>query len=378
MNQAAQTVQNMQKQQVGSKIGDLANKAEKLAGQQQDFEQQMRKNFGVADADEKTAAQMANQRAAMREEYSQIQKDLQQATRAVTGSQPDVAKQLRDAAGRAQQNEIEQRMQLSENYLRQGMGQFAVMREAPVTQGLNQLRDDLKNAQQAAAAAGNKGGDQGRQQAQDGIDRVESLRQQMQALARGQQARTGGKPGDQPGGQQPSQQPGGQQPGGQQPGGQQPGGQQPGGQQPGGQQTGNAQGGGGSPQGGGGYVGGNGLQEGVMPQVAAQAQAQGVYNQILRQLGQLRNDMAGDPQLTREYRDLVDRTQGLDPGKWATQDAELAQRIASQALTELDQIELLLRRKAQATDGSVRSATPGTVAPGYSNAWGDYTKKLSK
>lgn len=67
----------------------------------------------------------------------------------------------------------------------------------------------------------------------------------------------------------------------------------------------------------------------------------------------------------------------MDPAKWATHDDELAQRIASQALTELDQLELLLRRKTQA-DGSVRSTSPSTVAPGYGNAYADYTRRLSK
>jgi len=98
----------------------------------------------------------------------------------------------------------------------------------------------------------------------------------------------------------------------------------------------------------------------------------------VRQLGQIRNEVSADPQLARQYQDLVSRAQGLDPAKWPTQDAELAQRIAAEALTQLDELELLLRRKADNADGSVRSTSPATVAPGYGNAWGEYTKKLSK
>jgi hypothetical protein len=314
----------------------------------------------------------------------------------MTGSQPDVAKQLRDAAGHAQQNEIENRMQQSEQLIRQGMGSYAVMREAPVTQGLNQLKDDLKNAQQMAAAGG-KNGDQG-QQAQEGINQIESLRPQMQALAQGQQSRAGGR---QPGRQQGQ----GEKPGNAQGQGQQNG-QQQGQQGGGGQQAGNQPGGGGGPQGGGqaggmreggqmgngggAYNGGGDLSggnpggnygntnPGNAPEIRTPAQAQAIYNQIVRQLGQLRPDVAGDPQLTRQYQDLVTRAQGLDPAKWGSQDSELAQRIASQALTQLDELELLLRRKADGADGSVRSASPATVAPGYGNAWGEYTKKLSK
>ena len=114
------------------------------------------------------------------------------------------------------------------------------------------------------------------------------------------------------------------------------------------------------------------------PEIRTRAEAEALYNQIQRQVGQLRPAVAGDPQLNREYQDLVTRTQGLDPAKWGGQDSELAQRIASQALTELDQLELLLRRKADGAGASVRSASPSAVAPGYGNAWGEYTKKLSK
>jgi hypothetical protein len=130
----------------------------------------------------------------------------------------------------------------------------------------------------------------------------------------------------------------------------------------------------------GGYLGNPdpyGYTQGAVPEVRTQQQAETVYNQIMRQLSQLRPQVAGDPQLNRQYQDLVTRAQGLDPAKWGTQDSELAARITSQALTQLDQLELLLRRKAD-SEGSVRSASPSLVAPGYGNAWGEYTKKLSK
>ena len=111
--------------------------------------------------------------------------------------------------------------------------------------------------------------------------------------------------------------------------------------------------------------------------VTSPAQQQALYNQIQREIGQLRPLVAGDPQLSREFQDLITRAQGLDPAKFGTMSAELEQRIESQALTELDQMELLLRRKAEA-DGSVRSVSPGTVAPGYANAVAEYNRKLSK
>src|SRR6201999_1124561 len=103
-----------------------------------------------------------------------------------------------------------------------------------ITQGLNQLKDDVKGAQQAMG----KGGDKGQQQAEQALAQAEKLRQDMERLAQGQGQR--GQQGKQPGqGQQAGQQ--GQQ--GQQGQGQQAGqqGQQGQGQgqgQQGGQQQG--------------------------------------------------------------------------------------------------------------------------------------------
>ena len=47
-------------------------------------------------------------------------------------------------------------------------------------------------------------------------------------------------------------------------------------------------------------------------------------------------------------------------------------------LAQVEQIELMLRRKVDGQEGSVRSATPQAVPPGYSNAVAEYFRKLSK
>jgi hypothetical protein len=44
----------------------------------------------------------------------------------------------------------------------------------------------------------------------------------------------------------------------------------------------------------------------------------------------------------------------------------------------IDQMELLLRRKLGANDGSIRSVNPRNIPPGYAAAVAEYTKRLSK
>ena len=48
---------------------------------------------------------------------------MQQAARDVAGTQPGVSKDLRDAMGRSQQEEIGTRMEFTQEALRRGMGQ---------------------------------------------------------------------------------------------------------------------------------------------------------------------------------------------------------------------------------------------------------------
>jgi beta-lactamase regulating signal transducer with metallopeptidase domain len=135
-----------------SLILPLTWKAEQLANAQQEFEQQLRKTFGNGDAEQKAAEQMAGQQAEMIEDYEQLQKAIGDAIGQMNDNQPELAKQLHGALGQAQQNKIEDEMRICEYYLRKGAGPAATLREAPITQAMDQLRDALKNAQQVPAA----------------------------------------------------------------------------------------------------------------------------------------------------------------------------------------------------------------------------------
>ncbi len=425
LKQAGQRLQSMRKQQNGSEIGDLANKAEQLAGQQQDFEQRLRRNFGQGQSNQQTAQQMADEKQRMLEQYNDLQKQMQQASRDVAGTQPGVSKDLRDAMGKSQQEEIATRMEFTEEALRRGLGQYAVMREAPVTQSLNELKEQLKKLEAESASQGaTAGGDDRSQMAmQQALNNTERIRREMEQLnrAQGQKGQNGNQQGNQPGnkpGNHQGNQPGGQQQGqnGQQ-GGQQPGQQagngQQGGQQPG-QQAGNKvtvnkaakmQAGGRSGQSqqgsvnpnGGGYgvntaprngtaggagdqpfgaynYGGGDTRMGALPQGTTPEQA---YSDLMRDIGRLRGSVIDDKDLNREYQDLVRRAQELDP-RHMNNDPQLGAVIGAQALSEIDELELVLRKKLAQGDGSVRSTSPRNIPPGYDAAVAEYTKRLSK
>jgi len=101
------------------------------------------------------------------------------------------------------------------------------------------------------------------------------------------------------------------------------------------------------------------------------------YSDLMRDIGRLRNQVSDDKDVSRELQDLTKRAQDLDPRHW-NNDAQLGAVINAQALSEIDELELVLRRKLQATESSVRSTSPRNVAPGYADAVAEYNRRLSK
>ena len=101
------------------------------------------------------------------------------------------------------------------------------------------------------------------------------------------------------------------------------------------------------------------------------------YNDIMRDIGRLRAQVGDDKDLQRELQDLVQKAQQLDP-RHMTNEGQLAAIVGAQAMSEVDEVELVLRRKLQATDGSVRSTNPRNTPPGYSDSVAEYYKRLSQ
>jgi hypothetical protein len=109
----------------------------------------------------------------------------------------------------------------------------------------------------------------------------------------------------------------------------------------------------------------------------SQAQSEAAYGELMRDLARLRSSVADDKDAARQYAELVRQAQQLDPKRGAT-NGQLADVINGQMANALDEVELVLRRKLDANDGSVRSASPRNTPPGYANAVAEYYKRLSK
>jgi hypothetical protein len=93
-----------------------------------------------------------------------------------------------------------------------------------------------------------------------------------------------------------------------------------------------------------------------------------------------RNTLRGienNPQIGKDLRDTIHEMYGLDP-RLAVSNPELLNRIQSQMLAGVEQIELQLRRLLDEQGGAVRSGSAEPVPQGYADAVYEYFRRLSK
>jgi hypothetical protein len=395
LNQATQSLSGIRAGQSKNQVEDLTRQADDLARKQQDFEGQMRKAFGpqAQDLTREQAAQLAAEKDAEVNDLKKLSSGMQTAARELQASERAASQKMREALSGIQQSDMERDMQRNADYIRRGLGEYAVMSESNFTQGLNEVRDQLKQVQQALGKGGNDPNNNQQDRAtQQGLANLEGLRQmlQQQAGGRGQGQQQGqgqqgqgrqGQQGKQGQGQGQGQQ--GQQGQGQGQGqGQQAGGQQGGGQ-PGGAlgPNGGAGGGynGGANNGGnGGYYGGPGV---VNPQAhlgdLQVPDYQNQYRNTMQSLQQLQQQYRNDPATAHDIAQLIQQLRQADPYMYAN-DPMLQQRIQAAVLPAAEQVEMELRRKVEEAGGNVRSPGTEKVPPGYSGATAEYFKKLSK
>ena len=94
------------------------------------------------------------------------------------------------------------------------------------------------------------------------------------------------------------------------------------------------------------------------------------YRHTLRELG-------NNPQVGKDLRDRINDLYRLDP-QMSPGNPEMMNRIESQMLTGVEQIELLLRRQLDEQGGAVRSGSAEPVPQGYADAVAEYFRRLSK
>ena len=127
----------------------------------------------------------------MADKLKKLEQGMSDAARSMAGAQNPAGNKLREALGEAQQNELEMHMRQNAQFIRQGYGSSAWVRENSVSLGLNNLRDQLQQAQAANQQSGKPGqgpgGDNG--DLEKALARLEAMRSRMQQLAQSQQGK---------------------------------------------------------------------------------------------------------------------------------------------------------------------------------------------
>lgn len=113
-----------------------------------------------------------------------LEQQLQQQVQNMAAAQPDAAQKLRQALAALQQEDLAMRMRKTAQWMQQGFGGLNLGTEQSLTQGLQQLSRNLGQTEQAMRSG--KLGRQGQgNQAEEALNDLRALRQQMQQ-ARGQ------------------------------------------------------------------------------------------------------------------------------------------------------------------------------------------------
>jgi hypothetical protein len=403
LKEATSLLSGVQRQQTSGQLDSMSREADKIAAAQRAQAERMRQlqqgSFDGSDQGQQNAwnraQSLAQDRQHLADDLGRLENEMRDAERRLAATQRGAASKLRDTLGEMDRNDLQTQAQKSADRLRRGYVPNSDSTEQELSKGLEHLADGVRGAQQAL------GPDQG-QDSQTALDRVERLRNQMEALTRDLGARTG------QGRQQGQLGQAGQ-------AGQQTGTQ--GGQQRS-AQNGLARNGGSasnqaSNQGGGGPIGGpgaamangnrydgftiggqrgDGVQPGPwidtgnnsnLPQPAAPDMSpipgdpERTFQQSVSNLNQLRQSVQNDPEAARALHDLIQEMQQLDPKRFPGNPALLDQ-LHSQVLHDVNNLEMQLRRKLDDKSGDIRSDNAMTVPPGYEDAVAEYFRRLSK
>jgi hypothetical protein len=375
----------------------MAQTAEQLAAQQKQQADRVRELIARQNAAKATGQapslpsaqdidKMVNDRQQTADELSHLTQQMRTAARELAPTQPAASGKLRTALDAADETDLGTRMQRSSDWLRSG--DFSDPAESGLTNDLQKLGQQVREAARAVGTAQPGSGDAAINRAMDNLSRV---RDQVAGLGRpnpqareaqpGQQAGQGGQPGQQGGQGGRNGQGGGQRAGGQQAG--QGGGRQGGAN---GDDRFNPMG---NPSGGSGdrssTVYGN-LDTGnthisgqaVRPQQDPNpADTQREIAQGLDLLNQVRPAVQESPEARQQLQALIDQMRNLDPKRF-TGNPALVEQMHQQLLSGVDALELQLRHQLEESrGGTIRNTDPTKVPAGYQDSVAEYYRKLS-
>ena len=107
------------------------------------------------------------------------------------------------------------------------------------------------------------------------------------------------------------------------------------------------------------------------------ADSQRQIEQDLNLLNQVRGAVQDSPEARQQLQSLIDEMRNLDPSRFPGNPA-LVEQMHQQLLSEVDALELQLRRRLDGTaGGTIRNTDPAKIPAGYRDSVAEYYRKLS-
>jgi len=140
LNDARNLLGGMRREDTSSQLGALSQRADQLAQQQRAFENELKQRFANGQGQNPQTGQpmglsreqnnrLAEEKMRIMNEYQNLEKDLQSASRGMGGTQRAASNKLRQALGEVQQEELGLKMKFMSEWLRRGLGGYAWNRE---------------------------------------------------------------------------------------------------------------------------------------------------------------------------------------------------------------------------------------------------------
>ncbi len=350
LRQAENLLNEMQRQQAGKSVEQLAQQAQAIANSQREIENRVKQMYGNSGTSERKdlsssdgsmpemqdprfgsafgrrywqpleleparpATQqekgVAGEKEKLAEQLQELERRMQEQAHSVAGSHPSASSKLLSALSEAQQKELALRMKKSAEWMREGYGSRTLGLEDSVTAGAEQLSRQLRDAQQALNEAGQGSRTGATDPASRALAQVRALRNQL------------AQPGSRQSGQSG--------------------------------QNGNY-----SPAGGGGpAIGGD-----------------DTLSSAIEQLSQLRQQLDGpDRQLRQDINGALWSLNRL----YGARSGLLESRINQEVLPSLERLEVELSRRVGKTEDAARTAQSESAPEKYRAAVAEYFKKLSQ
>jgi hypothetical protein len=107
------------------------------------------------------------------------------------------------------------------------------------------------------------------------------------------------------------------------------------------------------------------------------ADTQREIDQGLNLLNQVRAAVQDSPEARQQLQSLIDQMRSLDPSRFPGNPA-LVEKMHQQLISNVDALELQLRRQLdESRGGTIRNTDPTKVPPGYQDSVAEYYRKLS-